>query len=75
MDARDDKDKENLNEVPRQGQRGRGRQRVRLFSSIPTDWRMEFDEGIRLLVMERRCKVTIERCDETPDLPVVSGIK
>ena len=25
------------------------------------DWRMEFDEGIRLLVMERRCRVTVER--------------
>ena len=39
-----------------------------------TDWRMEFDEGIRLLVMERRCRVTIERCDDAPPFPVVPGI-
>ena len=48
---------------------------VSVYLVDTTDWRMEFDEGIRLLVMERRCKVTIERCDETPDSPVVSGIK
>ena len=39
------------------------------------DWRMEFDEGVRLLVMEGRCKVTIERCDDTDPCRVVPGIK
>jgi hypothetical protein len=39
------------------------------------DWRMEFDEGIRLLVMERQCKVTIERCDDAPESGFVPGIR
>lgn len=39
------------------------------------DWRMEFDEGIRLLVMERHYKVTIERCDEAPESGLVPGIR
>jgi hypothetical protein len=40
-----------------------------------TDWRMEFDEGIRLLVTGRQCRVTLERCDEAPESGFVPGIR
>ena len=40
-----------------------------------TDWRLEFDEGIRLLVMERRCRVTVERCDDADPRRLVPSIR